>query len=370
MRVLVISHEFPPQVGGAGIVAQQVIDVLNEYRHEVHLVTRRINKPKSNCTYKTYNILPSINIPGIWLFTSFLRLLFFNFSRYDRIVLNDFPSSVVASFLFKKSTLARSIFFWHGSEDKNILLKESVNGKLFRKPYINALKRSVRILAVSEFQKEKILRDADLVGIREKVQVQYAGVNDDLFYPYGEEKRNDLRNRFKFSGEDIVLLSVGRINKLKGYDEMFEIFKKLPDNYKWVIIGNGELLEWLRGESDKNNLSNIFLIGEIERQLINDYYNIADLFYLFSSIQWHEAFGLVYIEAALSGLPCIARKKEKDGTNEAVKDVGWLLPDEETVLKFIQSNSYLNSNRILIRKHALKYSLNSQKSGIINNITN
>jgi glycosyltransferase involved in cell wall biosynthesis len=367
MKVLIFSHEFPPQVGGAGIVGQQFTQVLKE-KHEVYLLTRKRNKPQNESNLKIINILPDIKIPGIWFLTSFLKLIFFNFRKFDRIVLNDFPSSVVASFLFRKSTLSRSIFLWHGSEDKTILAKNSINGKLFRKKYIRALKQSKRILAVSEFQKEKMLKDSELESLRKKTIIQYAGIDDRLFFMYDSLKRKSIRKQFNISDDDIILLSVGRINKLKGYKEMFNIVKKLPANFKWLIIGDGDLNDWLRNEIMKNHITNISLIGRVERKKINEFYNLADLFFLFSSAQLQEAFGLVYIEAALTGLPSLARKKEYDGTNEAVKDVGWLMPDEKTVIEFLRSKVFLNSNRKSTRERALKFSLSNLKTSIENNI--
>jgi len=369
MQILIFSHEYPPEVGGAGIVAQQFVHVLNEQKYDVCLLTRKKNKCKYN-NIKIFAVLWSIQIKGFWFFSSIIRLLFFNFKKYDRIVINDFPSSVVASFLFSKKTLSRSIFMWHGSEDKTILDKTNWNGKFFRRRYIKAVQNSCKILAVSEFQKEKIIKGSGLEMVRNKTFVQYAGIDSNIFKMIDQQGIEKLSKELGLNKSDIPILSVGRINRLKGYREMYEIFKRLPDHFHWIIIGDGELKSWLSKQIELEGKKNIHLIGKVERKHINNYYNLAKLFFLFSHKEWQEAFGLVYIEAALAGTPVLARKKEFDGTNEAVKDIGWLLDSDDDAYRFLLEGEYLNVNRKEISKKAANYSLDNLKSKIINNICN
>jgi glycosyltransferase involved in cell wall biosynthesis len=370
MKILIISHEFPPEVGGSGVVANQFLNVLANKKHELSLITRKKNRADLGNNIKVYPILLSPSVKGFWLVTSILRLVFFNFKKYERIILNDFPSSVVASFIFSNKLLSRSIFMWHGSEDKTILNNRSLNGKVFRNIYVNALRKCLRILAVSNFQREKILKGAQLDFLRSKTVVQYAGVDNSYFYKFEDFRIQQQKNEKGFAENDILILSVGRINKLKGYMEMFNIVKQLPENYHWIVIGDGELKEWLELMVKKESRNNIHILGRIDRKKLINYYNIADIFFLFSSVKLQEAFGLVYIEAGLTGTPVLARKKEFDGTNEAINNIGWLIDEEKMVIDFLQSNKYLNINKSEILKNASVYSIENLANSIESNICN
>lgn len=62
------------------------------------------------------------------------------------------------------------------------------------------------------------------------------------------------------------IISVGRLVEQKGFDmaiEAAEILKERCINFKWFIIGNGELYESLRQQIEKSNLRNkVILLGE------------------------------------------------------------------------------------------------------------
>lgn len=111
------------------------------------------------------------------------------------------------------------------------------------------------------------------------------------------------------------LISVGRLDKVKGFDVLIDIFnifqRKYPD---WILhmVGDG---------SEKTNLQNkitelhlehkIFLCGNKgQNELEKEYLNSS--IFLMTSLS--ESFGLVLIEAASYGLPLIAFDSAKGAT--------------------------------------------------------
>ena len=108
-KVLIISHEFPPFGGGAGVVAKQYCYALNDLNCDITLVTKK---------QKTYNLPSNIKIIGIpslsklWFIPYFFYIFKMKLSIQDKILLNDIGANLVAGLFFKKETLKKSISFF------------------------------------------------------------------------------------------------------------------------------------------------------------------------------------------------------------------------------------------------------------------
>lgn len=109
-------------------------------------------------------------------------------------------------------------------------------------------------------------------------------------------ERYDLQSKF-------VVGFVGRLDKDKGVNELFEAFKNLQmENKKLLFIGandkkdtiNQELYNWAKDNKD------IIFTGPVKD--IEKYYSVMDIFVLPS---YREGFGSVVIEAEAMGVPVI-----------------------------------------------------------------
>jgi len=107
--------------------------------------------------------------------------------------------------------------------------------------------------------------------------------------------------------ESLNLLFVGMISKTKGTDVLIDacnIMSKKNIRFNLQIIGEGPLKNKLRIRADKANLTNnISFLNNIPRQLLSQYYQAADIVCVPSL---NEPFGLVVLEALVSGTPVIA----------------------------------------------------------------
>ncbi|WHF51431.1 glycosyltransferase [Chryseobacterium gotjawalense] len=117
-----------------------------------------------------------------------------------------------------------------------------------------------------------------------------------------------------------VIVSVGRLAPVKGYDlslEAFRILKERNISFTWLILGEGELRSQLEGNIKSYGLEqNVFLLGT----LVNPYAYItrADVFLQTSLF---EGDGMSITEAKVLGLPMVLTNFEtafshiKDGMN-------------------------------------------------------
>lgn len=98
-----------------------------------------------------------------------------------------------------------------------------------------------------------------------------------------------------------VLLFVGRFDPVKNLDRLFDALSKTHEDFVTVLVGNGELEQTLKNLSLSIKKSIIFP-GRYEGDGVRAWYNVADVFVLFSK---QEAFGAVTNEALIAGVPCL-----------------------------------------------------------------
>lgn len=339
--LLVFSHEFPPHVGGAGVVAQQNARVLARTGYDVTVLTRQ----RPGAVLKSeYRVRAAPNYGKLW-FLAFRKAL--EYSAFDVILLNDPAAIYTAGLFFDTALLERSICFVHGSEPELVLNTTNPIKKwtFFSNIYMRTIRRAKLVVCPSHYMKKKILEATNGLGINpSKFLVVYAGVDRNQFY---HDPKKNFFQRWQIPEACTVLLSVSRVTEGKGYSEKIRIFEKLavddPDIY-WIIVGSGgysEKLETLINE--KHLKGRVILAGTQPRECLRDFYSNADVFWLLSNQD--ECFGLVYLEAQACGLPVIGRNKA--GVREAIRhnETGFLIDTEDECREIVAERKWKSIDR-------------------------
>lgn len=127
------------------------------------------------------------------------------------------------------------------------------------------------------------------------------------------------------------LVSVGRLEKVKGFDDLIDIFYIFQKNHPdWVlhIVGDGSEKQNLQNKINKLDLNHkVILCGnKLSTELEKEYLNSS----LFLMTSFSESFGLVLVEAASFGLPLIAFDSAQ-GAKEIIEDNknGFLIPGRD-----------------------------------------
>ena len=136
------------------------------------------------------------------------------------------------------------------------------------------------------------------------------GIEYEKFQQYHKLSTEDFCNKFiqkKFK-TDKIIISIGRLFKVKGFDILIDSFNevlKLYPDAKLFIAGpdEGEKNNLLRQIIDLKLMEKIFLIGSIDGHDKVDFLANADLFVLPSHT---ENFGNVYLESLAAGTPIVA----------------------------------------------------------------
>jgi phosphatidyl-myo-inositol dimannoside synthase len=176
--------------------------------------------------------------------------------------------------------------------------------------------RAALVTAVSRFTRRRFLANSRIDPTRVRVLPNTIGAS---FTP--GPKPDYLLDRHGVWGRKI-LLTVGRLaaaERGKGHDHVMrvlpELLKANPD-LVYLVIGDGDDRERLQvvarqaGVEDK-----VLFVGYARPDYLADYYRMADVFVMPST---QEGFGIVFVEAAASGLAVIGGNN--DGSVDALGD--------------------------------------------------
>ncbi len=318
MRKLIITLEYPPQVGG---IASYIFNLASHLPVEDIVVYAPENKQQiefdSKNPWKTYRLNPywSLIWPR-WLRMFFQITTLVNQEKIEMLYVNHiFPVGYVA-YLIKKFKKIPYTLFFHGTD-----ITTAIANKNKRKKFVTICKEANTIVVNSEFLKNKLL---DVVDGLKDVRVVYPCPND-LFYDSAvdENEITTLKAKLALGGKKVIL-TVARMVEGKGFPHMVrmlpEVLKQVP-NVVWLVIGDGPKNKEVFQMVQKNSLQNVVrFLGKVDQQELSKFYRLADLFVLLThkDENHEEGWGTVFLEAAACGLPVVAGRV--GGVEEAVLD--------------------------------------------------
>lgn len=128
------------------------------------------------------------------------------------------------------------------------------------------------------------------------------------FYPLPEHKRKQIRRKLGLAPTDFVILGDGQVQKRKGVDDFNHLAQNNP-NIQFIWAGGfsfGRLTDGYQHYRQliQNASHNMHFTGIVDRQKLNDYLNVADLFLLPS---FDELFPMSVLEAFNTHTPVLLR---------------------------------------------------------------
>ena len=175
----------------------------------------------------------------------------------------------------------------------------------WRRPIMKWTCDGAQLVAISGYTKEKILE----IMPDKNIKVICPGF--DLDFWIGDSAASEKILRLK-----PYILSVGALKTRKGYHNSIRAFgmvTKKFENLNYVIVGRNEDSEYAKELIDiveENNLENrmLFITTGVDDNKLLEFYRNAELFIMTPVTEGHrfEGFGIVYLEAAASGLPVVA----------------------------------------------------------------
>lgn len=170
------------------------------------------------------------------------------------------------------------------------------------------VQNSDKLIAVSSFVKISII-DETYVS-EDKVEVINNGINPILC-------ENVIKKDVVMDGQ-VQLIYVGRIIRAKGLFVLMNSIKKLTgNNWKLIIVGDGDALELLKAQvTDKKLTDKVEFLGHMKYEDVLAELGKSDIFVL-PSLRM-EGFPMTIVEAMFFGLPVVV--SDIGGNSDAVVD--------------------------------------------------
>jgi glycosyltransferase involved in cell wall biosynthesis len=222
----------------------------------------------------------------------------------------------------------------------------------------------------AKFLAPPFLRQADVIAVASRDYAEHSllakypelmakvveipfGVDTDRFSPSSlspraaEAKRGEGRVR----GSVLFVAALDEQHYFKGLHVLLEAMAKVPDA-KLTVVGDGNLKnKYLKKAKELAISDRVVFAGRVSDEELPKYYQDADLF-CSASLDRSEAYGIVLMEAAASGLPAVATNIP--GVRTVVEDgeTGFLVPPDDAGALAEALRDLLNDPELLAKMGA------------------
>lgn len=316
-KTLIVTLEYPPQVGGIATFVHELANALDPANTIVLAPpmkeSEEWDKSQKYTVVRRPLLYPRFIWPR-WLKAMREVLAEVKKEKIELVMIHHVLPIGYAARAALKRRKTPFLLFSHGTDmiagTKNAWKKNRVAG---------IAAKAEQVILNSESLKRRFLRE--FPQFESKALVLYPCPEAALKTPPPEDELNKLRAQYGLEGKK-VLLSVSRLDEGKGFPHavrlMSDILKNSP-HLVWFIAGDGPKRNELISLIQKKSLQNVVrYIGLVPHKDIKPFYYLADLFMLLTHPDEgrEEGLGLVFLEAQAVGLPVVAGKS--GGVEEAV----------------------------------------------------
>lgn len=329
-RTLLISDIFPPKTGGSGRWFREiygrlsreeyVIAVGHDARQAEYDKTHDLDLVRLPLELRSWGVRSVEGLQGYW--RSIRALLSLVKSRQ--------VGMVHAGRCLPEGVMALAIREWAGIPYACYAHGEDIAGALTSRELAWLARRVLRgaeFVIANSRNTEGLLADGWGLEPR-RVRLMHPGVDTSRFIP--KDRDPGVRARLGW-GDRPVVLTVGRLQKRKGHDQMIlalgRVRRVIPD-VLYAIVGGGEEREAL-GDlvADGGMGDHVQFLEELDDELLICCYQQCDLFALPNRQVGRdiEGFGMVLLEAQACGKPVIAGSSGGTAETMRVPETGRLV---------------------------------------------
>lgn len=316
-KTLIITLEFPPQVGGIATYVHDLATALDPAQTIV--LAPKDNSAKEWDDAQQHTIIRKGLLFPKFLWPRWIRLIWHTWriakkEKIEIILVHHVLPVGYAALFAKKFLKIPFLLFSHGTD---LIAGTASSWKKARVAQVAAA--SEQIVFNSESLQRRFLRV--LPAFEDKTLVMYPCPNASFLEEPDDAVLEELRNTYALHGKQ-VLLTVSRFVDGKGFPHLLRMIPKLLEQVPhlvWILIGDGPKKSYIMETVQAHHFQNIVrYIGELPHQELKKFYYLADVFALLTHPDEgrEEGLGMVFLEAAAAGLPVVAGKS--GGVEEAV----------------------------------------------------
>ena len=313
MRILMLTHEFPPFRGGIATYASQLALAAHEIGHEVFVVAPDFGQDLRKSDEEEYPFQVERYHSSTYNFRKLPALLWRTWRQgsrtgFDLLHAVDPSYTMALAFInhFKRVPFVATAY---GTEILSLRISRQARflrtGDLFEK--------AAAVFAISEFTRSLLQQFCPLVETS-RVHITPLGVDDYWFEPSLDE--TGTKQKIGVPEGHRVILTVARLDERKGHLTVLKAIAALKESMKerlsYLIVGRGSDSGYAATlhQLAQNCGVKVHFIDNASRERLRQIYSIADVFCMPGEAHPGkvEGFGLAYLEAAAQGVPSIGSR--------------------------------------------------------------
>ncbi|GAA0671472.1 glycosyltransferase family 4 protein [Natronoarchaeum mannanilyticum] len=290
MKILQVTPRYAPRTGGVETHVRELATRLVKAGHSVTVVTadRRSDDPR-NQTIDGVDVVRHRGVaPGGAFHVAPGVAATVQTSAADIVHAHNYhslPLLFAAAAVGSDQRFVATPHYHGGSADRvrDVLLD------LYRYPGGWALRRADAVIAVSDWERDRLARDLDV-----DARTIPNGIDRDRFADATPETRDRP-----------YLLCVGRLEEYKGIQHVIRGLDRLPE-YDLVVAGSGPYRDQLERIAERVGVADrVHFEGFVADDRLPSLYAGASVYVSLSAF---EAFGMTVQEAIAAGTPCVVRE--------------------------------------------------------------
>jgi len=161
----------------------------------------------------------------------------------------------------------------------------------------------------------------------EIVSIKNGANPNDLNNVFSEKEVDEIRNELGKREGDVFLVNTSRLVNQKGFDTIIEALQYLPENVKFVAVGDGEDEPKLRDLVKELNLrQRVIFTGRVDRSVVTLYRKACDIFVAPSR---SEGLGNAFVSALASRIPLVTSGVGGIADYAIDGETAWVVPPED-----------------------------------------
>lgn len=309
-KILIFSLAYyPSHVSGAEIAIKEITDRISPEDIEFHMVTLYFDT-----TLPRYQHLGNVHVHRVGFGGEYLSKIFFiPLAAWSALKLNrthHFDALWgMMTYMSMPIALARR---WGLNVPYLMTLQdgdpyEKVFERAFIKPFVwlidDGFRNATLFQVISKFLGEWPTKR----GYRGEVVLIPNGASMPSAQEYPKDELDMLRASLNVKEEDRLLVTVGRLTHQKAQDVVIRALTLLPENVRYIMVGEGELKEEYEKLAKELGVSHrVVFTGQVDRTMTAKYRKISDAFVMPSR---SEGQGISFLSTMVSGLPMVATQE-------------------------------------------------------------
>ena len=321
-HIYIVNEETRAANYGIGTYIKQLVECFkNDESISLHIVTLR--SEYSEFTVNESDHVPVIHIPynpninnseSYELYgrnAAFLLAGYIQNQDYGRLIFHfNYPICGLLKTLKKLFPACHTVYTIHfdrmclGHKGNIRLVKDKLaqqqDGANLNEDERKMFENVDHIICLSTCMEDLLINDYKIPA--EKISLISNGIKDESLI-LSELEKAELKQRLFIPADEEIILFVGRLDAIKGVEELIHSFKKvvceIPDS-KLVIAGEGVFTNYF--SMSEGFWNKIIFTGALGKESLYDFYRIADVGVIPS---FYEQCSYVAIEMMMHGLPLI-----------------------------------------------------------------